>query len=123
MAPRMTNDEAIAALEKQLEETKAKAEETIKAKLAAVQAKLDAAKAKDEERTKTRIVKIDEAIVAAKASIEKANARLAKLEAEKAELTAADEVPAEDEQPPLVDDDRTETDQVTSRRRGKSDAA
>jgi len=121
MAPRMTNAEAIAALEAKLAETKAKAEEKIQAQIAATQAKLDEAKAKANEREASTIVKLDERIVAAKLRVSKANEALAKLEAERAALVKDE---AEAEQPELPSEDTTPSgDEVTSRRGRKSDAA
>lgn len=123
MAPRMTNAEAIAALEAKLAETKAKAEEKIQAQIAATQAKLDEAKAKAGEREASRVVKLDERIVAAKLRVSKANEALAKLEAERAELIAKDDE-SEGEQPELPAEDTTPAgDEVTTRRGRKSDAA
>ena len=122
--PRMTNDEYLAALEAELAETKRKAEEQVKAKIAATEAKIAAAKEKATERTKSRIEKLDEQITSAKASKAKVEERIAKLEAEREELTKTDEPSEDAEQPSLPEtDEPAEVEPIKASRRAKPDAA
>jgi L-lactate utilization protein LutB len=119
----MTNDEAIAAEERKLEEAKAKAQEKIDAAIAKSQARLAELKAKSEERTTSRIEKLDELIAGALERVTKAQAYLDKLHAERHELVDGEqpELPVDEQ----VDDERTEQPAlVEAGKRGrKSDAA
>jgi uncharacterized coiled-coil protein SlyX len=87
----MTNDEAIAATERELEETKVKAQEKIDAQIAKVQARLNELKAKAEERETAQLVKLNEQIAAARVRVDKAQAHLMELEEKRAELVSSEQ--------------------------------
>lgn len=123
MAPRMTNDELIAAEEAKLAEIRAKAEEKVQAQIAKTQARLAELQAKAEERQTTRLAKLDELIEGAQTRLAKAQAYLDKLTLER------DELVDDGAQPELIDDDRTEQPEPEletagkGSRRAKPDAA
>lgn len=89
--PRKTAEEVIADLEAKLADAKAKAEE-----------RDEASKAKEAEAKQAKIERLDERITKAKEREQQATAYVAKLQAERDELTASDQAPATDpEQPSL----------------------